>query len=385
MAHYVKRVLIRPWRIDPPPINQRGLGHSLWTNINEILYSDYLSRETRRQLLERLQHDVGLVDRAFNAMQNIKAYTIDWDGSDGYHPELYNAFFIPKLRKWAGHLVKLTIKVPSPFLKSLPFVRLMKLESLEYHFCTGTMSAKDVDDIHNGFLVFVNNLRDSLTCISFISTSTSLHLDMTRIYNSLGLFPKLRSISLSVPFDGGHLSNPLAFVQFLQKHRSTLNNISLLTSRPTYHSTPSHPDCINWIQKILTSVKRPFPQLRSLALAIRPLRAPLTNVSNFLEMHMSTLDSLTLADRPFDLPEFELLMNTARGRLDLTGLRHLRVKLNNFCPTTLYYLATETPGLINLDIECFSIKSHLSDPTRCTDFVSYLSCVSIFASYFFYL
>ncbi|KAF8811244.1 hypothetical protein BYT27DRAFT_7231726 [Phlegmacium glaucopus] len=365
VARYVKRVSIRPWLIRLPAIRL-----SLWVNIHEILDSDYIEKENQQRLRKCLQKDIDLVVSAFDAMRDIKEYDICWDENSGYHPELYKAFFTPILRKWTRHLVKLTIKVPPRFLGSLASVRLINLETLEYHICTGELPSGEIDHIHNGFLVFVNNLKDSLECISFVSTHTSRNLDITRIYRSLGPFPKLRSISLSCPFDGSHLSDPSVFVQFLEKHRYTLNSISLLTSRPTTHSTPG-PEYINWIQDILTSVHSPFPGLRSLALALRPLKAPLTNVSNFLKMHMSTLDSLILADRALEFYEFAALMITHCSRFDLAGLRHLRIKLNNFCPDILYYLASEVPGLTRLDIECISIKSHRIDNTHGTDFEAF--------------
>ena len=365
----MKRVVIRPWFIIPPRVTP-----NIWTNIHEILDPEYVQKETEQRLQKCLRKDFALVVSALDAMENIKEYFIEWNEENDYHPELYKACFTPISQKWIGQLTKLTIKVPPQLLKSLAAVRLRNLETLEYHFCTGQMLPQDIDDIHNGFLVFVNNLKDSLEYISFISTHTSLNLDITRIYKLLGTFPKLRSISLSAPFDGAHLSDPLAFVRFLEKHRSTLKDISVLTSRCTVHSRPSDPESINWIQKILTSVDIPFPRLRSIALAMRPLRASLTNVSDFLEKHMSTLDSLILADRALDYCGFERLLKTASGPLDLEGLRHLRVKLTNFTPSILYYLAYKIPGLTSLDIECSSITNCRSDG----GFASYLSFISVF-------
>lgn len=368
VAKYVKRIVIRPWFITPPRVTP-----NFWTNIHEILDPKYIGKETEQRLQKSLWKDLALIVSALNAMENVKEYFIEWNEEDHYHPELYKACFTPISQKWIGQLTKLAIKVPPQLLYSFTSVRLGNLETLEYHFCTGQMSSQDIDYIHHGFDVFVNNLKDSLEYISFISTHTSLNLDITRIYKRLGLFPKLRSISLSVPFDGAHLSDPLAFVGFLEKHRSTLKHISVLTSRCMVHSRMGDPNSINWIQKILTSVNSPFPRLRSLVLAMRPLRASLTNVSNFLEKHMSTLESLVLADRALDFCEFKRLLKTVSGPLNLEGLRHLRVKFTNFSPTILYYLASKMPELTSLDIECFSIINCSGDY-----FVSYLSFISIF-------
>jgi hypothetical protein len=368
VAKYVKKVVIRPWFITPPRITA-----NIWTNIHEILDPEYIRNETSQRLQRFLWEDFSLIVTALNAMENINEYFIEWNEEKDYHPELYKACFAPLSQKWIGQLTKLTIKVPPQVLKSLASIRLKNLETFEYHFCTGQMSPRDIDDIYNGFLVFVNNLKDSLQYISFISTHTSLNLDITRIYKLLGPFPKLRSISLSAPFDGAHLSDPSVFVQFLDKHRSTLKDISVLTSRCTVHSRPSDPDSINWIQNILTLVDSPFPRLRSLTLAMRPLKTPSTNVSDFLEMHISTLDSLILADRALDYCGLERLFKTASGPLDLEGLRHFRVKLTNLSPRILYYLASKMPGLVSLDIECSSI-------VNCH---SYEDFVSFFFFFFF--
>ena len=351
LARYVKKAVIRPWFITPPKVTP-----NFWTNIHDIIDPEHTRKEIDQRLQKCLSEDSALVVSALNAMENIKEYFIEWNEERDYHPELYKACFTPILQKWIGQLTKLTIKIPPPLVKSLALVRLRNLETLEYHFCTGYMSPRDIDDIHNGFLVFVNNLKDSLEYISFISTSTSVHLDITRVYKLLGLFPKLRSISLSAPYDGAHLSNPLVFVGFLEKHRSTLKDISVSTSRAMARvsSSPGNPKSKDWIQEILISVKIPFPRLRSLTLAMRPLRACLTNVSDFLGNHMSTLDSLTLVDRSLDYCEFKRLFRTASGPLDL---KHLRVKLTNFSPSILYFLAYKMPELISLDIECSSITN----------------------------
>ncbi|KAF8154767.1 hypothetical protein B0H34DRAFT_717780 [Crassisporium funariophilum] len=291
-------------------------------------------------------------------MRNIREYHIDWDETRPYHPEHYQAFLTPVLEKWTDLLVKLTIKVPPQILKSLAKVHLRKLEILEYHFSTGMMAFKDIDDAHDGFLVFVNNLRDSLQAISFSSTHTSQNLDMSRIYRLLGTFPKLNSVSLSIPFDGGHLCDPKTLIRFLEKHRSTLKNLNLFTSRCTVHVTPSDPECILWIQHILASVHTPFPQFRGLGIALRPLRAPLDALYRFLSMHSSTLHSLILTDRKLGCHE---LWKTVSETVDL---RHLRLKLDGLCPELLFDLASSLPGLQSLRIECSKLHVHSRSRTR---------------------
>ena len=346
----MKWVLICPWFINHPGAPAR-LHQTIWTGINKIIDSAYVAKKRERGL----RKDSALVLRALSAMENLQEYLIVWNEDSLYHPEFYKACFTPISQKWP-QLSALTIKIPSQLLKSLASIRLGNLETLEYHFCTGQMSCQDIDEMYNGVLVFVNNFKDSLGCLSFVSTHTPYTLDITRIYRSLGHFPKLRSISLTVHFNAAHLADPLAFVEFLEKHRSMLEHINVLTSRCTRSdcAVQSMPSNLENIQKILTSIHSPFPRLRSLALAL-PFRAPLTIVSDFLEMHMATLDSLILADRALGCHELERLFKISPFIFE--GLRHLRVGLITFCTHTLFYLASRMPGLTSLDIECHSLSN----------------------------
>ncbi|KAF8965430.1 hypothetical protein BDZ97DRAFT_1757265 [Flammula alnicola] len=353
VARHVQKVNIRPWLVQPRTKSPRSLTENVIIRFMELVDPDYTRKTAERRLQKRLRKDTAMVTAAFAQMKNVNEYNIDWDDNDGFHPEFYHAFLAPPLEKWAGHLVKLTIKVPPSMVDSLASVRLPHLEDFTYHLSTDSLSLKDINNSHDGFVVFVNNLRDSLVSLTFSSTYTSQNLDLSRIFRMMGTFPSLRKVSLSIPFDGGHLSEPMSFVGFLLKHRGSLKEFGLLTSRCTVHSKPGDPEHINWIQKLLASFDQPFPLLRGLKIALRPLRAPLDILVVFLDKHSSTLQSVTFMDRSLAITELEGLFGSSPYRTE--SIQELHVKVDALSATFLARIARLFPNLKILKLECARI------------------------------
>ncbi|KAF8178502.1 hypothetical protein BJ912DRAFT_984042, partial [Pholiota molesta] len=317
----------------------------------------YVARHVRRLELQpwlqkRLTKDTKRVTAAFTAMTELQEYSINWDESDRFHPEFYRAFLVPPLEVWAEHLTTLSVRVPLSMISSLARLRLTHLESFTYHFCTGNTPLKDIDDAHDGFVVFVNNLKDSLQELSLLSTSTSQHLDLSRIFRTLGVFPSLKKVVLSIPFDGGQLSDPMTFVRFLKKHRGSLKEFNLLTTRCSSHSKPGDPEHINWIHHILQSIKRPFPLLSGVGIALRPLKAPLGTLVDFLDLHSSTLQSVSLMDRSLCVDEIESLWPVGGSE----GILDLHVKVEALSASLLARFARGFPNLKTLKLECNRVE-----------------------------
>ncbi|KAF8162024.1 hypothetical protein BJ912DRAFT_301257 [Pholiota molesta] len=335
VARYVRRLKVQPWFTD---------------NVVVSRYLQMVDRDGTRNSTEqkRFSEDIKKVTAAFMAMTELQEYSIDWDGSDRFHPELYRAFLVPPLEIWAKHLTRLSICVPLSMISSLACLRLPYLESFTYHFCTGNTPLKDIDDAHDGFVVFVNNLKDSLQALSFLSTSISQHLDLSRIFRTLGIFPSLKKVVLSIPFDGGQLSNPMTFVKFLKKHRESLQEFNLLTTRCSSHSKPGDPAHIYWIQHILQSIKRPFPLLSGVGIALRPRKAPLGTLVDFLDLHSSTLQSVSLMDRSLGVHEIESLWSVGGSR----NIVDLHVKVDALSASLLARFARRFPNLETLELEC---------------------------------
>lgn len=358
VAIHVRHLAIRPWLVQPRTKSPRSLTENLIVRFLEVLDPHYTKKKAEQRLQKRLRKDIENVTIAFKYMTKLEDYTIEWDDARGFHPEFYKGFLTPALEIWSLQLVKLSIKVPPAMLSSLGHVRLPKLETLIFHFTTGTLSSKDIDSQHEGFVVFVNNLKDSLCSLSLSSSNNCMELDISRIFRKLGSFPTLRKIALSIPFDGAHLSEPVAFVNFLEKHRLTIKDLDISATRCTPRSTPGDPDYHNWVQRIIGSLHMPFPHLSSLGLALRPLRAPLDTLVRFLDMHSSALDSLKLTDRVLNVGELRAIFRPISGQVLAPGLTSLQVRMDEFSATFLAELALLFPHLNSLKIEC------AQDPSR---------------------
>lgn len=172
----------------------------------------------------------------------------------------------------------------------------------------------------------------------------------------MGFFPALRKISLSIPFEGGHLPKPSSFVQFLRKHHQTLNHINLFASRCVIRWTPSNPDYVNWIQNILSSTPEPLTQLRGLGVALRPLRAPLTILAEFLCTH-SSIETLLLEDRALQTTQIDDLFPHFSGQ-PIFGILHFQTKVEALTPDLIAYFAFKFPNLRTLKVECSQILLH---------------------------
>ena len=326
----------------------------------------YTRKKAEARLQKRLHKDMTRITTAFKSMTTLQTFEIDWDNAREFHPEFFRAFLAPPLAGWKAHLTSLTVKVPLPLVYTLASVRLPYLQSFTFHFTTGEVEEKKVNHAHDGFLVFVNNLKDSLQSLTFTSTFTSQNLNLCHIFDHMGVFPSLRKISLSIPFEGGHLPEPMSFVDFVMKHSKTLNHIDLFASRCVMRWTPGHPGCFNWIPNILCSISAPLPQLRGLGIALRPLRNPLTVLIQFLSIHPD-IETLLLEDRALEITQIGQLFPHFHGQ-PVVDILNFQTKVEDLTPDLLAYFAFKFPNLQTLKIECSRILLH---GTFVSDFRNY--------------
>ncbi len=318
----------------------------------QVIDPHYSQKAAERRLQKRLHKDIERVTAALKKMSRLQEYVIDWNEGPVFHPEFYSAFLVPPLKEWSAHLTALSIHVPLPMISSLAVLHMKRLESFTYHICTGTASVKDINEQHDGLIVFIHNLKDSLQSLTLKSTSTSQHLDLSRMFRMMGTYPSLRHVSLSIPFDGGHLSDPMAFASFLTRHSSSLREFHLTTSRCAPHFKPGDPEHINWIQQILKACTPSLPLLTAVSLALRPLKAPLDTLAAFLEAHARTLREVELLDRPLDANELEYLFLTTDGMVAADDIRSLHLCLNKLSAALLASFAKRFQKLHTLKLEC---------------------------------
>ena len=366
-GRYVKKLKIRPWLVHPHTNSPRSITENAIIRFMKIAVDPHYTRKkAEARLQKRLRKDMARVTAAFKSMTTLRDFEIDWDDNREFHSEFFRAFLAPPLASWQAHLTSLTVKVPLALVFTLASVRLPYLECFTFHFTTGDLTEKEVNHAHDGFLVFVNNLKDSLQSLTFTSTFTSQNLNLCHIFDHIGVFPSLRKISLSIPFEGGHLPEPMSFVHFVMKHSKTLNHVNLFASRCVMRWTPSHPGCINWIPNILCSIPAPLPHLRGLGVALRPLRTPLTNLTEFLSAH-PYIETLLLEDRALENTQISDLFPHFLGQ-PVVDILHFQTKVEDLTPDLLVYFASKFPYLQTLKIECSKILLH---NTFVSDFRNY--------------
>ncbi|KIM43505.1 hypothetical protein M413DRAFT_68711, partial [Hebeloma cylindrosporum] len=367
VGRYVKKVKIRPWLVHPHTNSPRSITEKAIVRFMEVAVDPHYTRKTAEaRLQKRLRKDTTRITTAFKSMSMLQEFEIDWDDTREFHPEFFRAFLAPPLASWQSHLTSLTVKVPLSLVFTLASVRLPYLQSFTFHFTTAGQPEQEINHAHDGFLVFVNNLKDSLQSLTFTSTFTSQNLNLCYIFDHMGVFPSLRKISLSIPFEGGHLPEPMSFVQFVMKHSKTLNHMDLFTSRCVMRWTPSRHSCFNWIQNILGSIPERLPLLRGLGVALRPLRAPLTIVTQFLTMHPD-IETLYLEDRALETTQISQLFPQFFAQ-PVVDILHFQAKVESLTPDLLAYFAFKFPNLQTLKIECSQI---LLRGTLVSDFRNY--------------
>lgn len=325
------------------------------------LFPDLQRRHLNRRTTKRIQKHIAHVMKTVVTLRNLTEYTLRWDPNhkNCEHPELvlFQAFLSPVLKHIGPKLVKLSLTtIPLETLASLSPITLPHLEYLDIGICTQQMPQKDIYVIFDSFTVFVNNLYPSLRSLSFSSRVPSRFLDLTRFFAHLGTFPGLHTLSLSMPFDGAHLSTPSKLVDFLTKNHSTLQHLQLSASRCSPTDLPLDPSSKYWIPNILSSFPEPFPRLHSLHIALRPLKADLTPIYTFLKQYSRTLDSLTLADRQLTIDEVAMVVEClADFTGDALGMKELRLHVLQLSPALLILLAERLPQLLLLELSFYEV------------------------------
>jgi len=367
----VKCVVIKPWSINPRSMTYQGRTRRLLQAFAMLCDPDYTKAQLQKKIDKRLDKDTKRVDTLFSTMVNVQEYHIDWDQDPTHHALLFRSFLKSGLESWRDTLTHLALHIPLEHLATLARITLPSLCTFNIQFTTLALSLREINIYLDGFMVFLHNLKDTLTSLSISSNPRSEHLDLSRFFRYLGSFPHLREMGLKIPFDGGQLSDPHTLCNFIARHTHTLRSLSLQTTRCAVHSSPVAPESAFWIQTVLSTLQSPshphspahpplpaFPELRSLTLALRPLKAPLDLISTFLRAHAGTLEHLALLDRTLDLYDLRTtLLPPLLSRwpvLDLrflAPLKSLEMRVDRISPHLLILLAQELPGLRKLRLE----------------------------------
>ncbi|KAJ2923890.1 hypothetical protein H1R20_g13198, partial [Candolleomyces eurysporus] len=244
-------------------------------------------------------------------------------------------------------------------------------------------------DLLNSFVtVKLPHLTDIQICLSSSNLTQHRHSPrrvlgvppQSQGYLDLDLNPNDTKLLFTIPFDGAQLSlDPQAFSCFIQKHAATLESPSLKTTHCASHSERVAPECVNWIHTILFSIRAQtiggrLPELQHVAVALRPLKAPLHVIWDFLAVHSITLKSITLMDRALDspdvcavLPAFSTTGGSGLAQFVSMPLRSLEMRIDALSPNFLSLMARRLPYLQ-------SLKSDLVDRTQMSGYARNSVC-----------
>ncbi|KAF8995999.1 hypothetical protein BDQ17DRAFT_1364912 [Cyathus striatus] len=327
-------VMSEPWQI-PSESPARSRLERICHKIRQRLDPGYFINQEEHRTRRLLQADLKSVTEMVKEFNNATEYHFT---CNAFHP-----FLLPILRILKDRLVILVMKVSLEILDAdIAGVDLPKLQFLGIHLETGEYRTEDINQRLDSLLVFINNLRDTLRSLSISCTSSSRFLRLQYLFQRLEDFPHLHGISLCIPFDGGHLTPINDFERFVKNHRSTLQCLELKTASCTVN-VPSQA----WIMDILSHMYQlPFPCLRELTIALRPLKADLSIFYHFLSANAPTLDTIKLTDRLLRFEDVEAILI----RLTRSRLQRLCLTVQFLTPKLLNLLAIRTPHTVFLGL-----------------------------------
>lgn len=360
-CHLVMKVSIRPLVDSFQAVNLHPVVHSkrnrLWIRLHRMIDRDYLVKLYDAARTADIAQTAQAIATTLISLKRVQKYKLCWNEDS---PFTFQPFFRPLLEKagWRHSLRELSLRVPITELSYLVSVHLPHLEELDIRFSTGALAMKDIAIVLDAFTVFVDNLSPSLTGLTITSTNTSSNLDLSDFFHHLGTFPFLRCFTLSLPFDGNHLSRPIMLRRFILKHKR-LAVLKLGTGPATPRDTPSlFPDAPMWIQNTCTP-SLDLPLLHDLTFALRPLSGPKA-LSHLLPMLRPNangiglahqLQSLHLTDRALTLGEVErVLQALVFGPHWPSQLETLGLRVQMLTPRLVDIIASYLPTLAVLEL-----------------------------------
>ncbi|KAJ7224087.1 hypothetical protein GGX14DRAFT_424167 [Mycena pura] len=351
----VHSVRIKPWIVSPKEPRSSFWSPATWKTLNSCISSRSFDEDPDAQVARRLQKQVRLVTEAIRGLPNLHTYHIDWDGAP-IRPEYLTALLDSLIPAIGHNLSTLSLKVPLHYMHSLPRLAnpLSQLQSIAVTIHTASHVARDISEKMEGLVVFLNTLLRNLRSISIQTTPTSTYLDLGLLFAPLGRGRRLTSFTLYIPFDGGHLPNPKSLRKFLINHSSTLESLTLGTTRAAAHHAPSASTNNYWIRDAVVN-HPPFPSLSCLSLALRPLRINLAPLIKCLTGMRPHLRMLKLTERALEYAELVRVLDALH---DAPLLRVLSIRVRWLSPEVIDRLAATLPNLTVLCLSFAEVVHH---------------------------
>ncbi|KAJ2929158.1 hypothetical protein H1R20_g7950, partial [Candolleomyces eurysporus] len=224
IADVVNCVHIKPWLVNPKTDTYQSRTGNALNSVAVLFHPECIRSQARKKFEKRMEKALNHVSTLISTLTNVRGYTIEWDQSQNYHARLFLSFLQPALQSWHSTLTHLSIHVPLDLLNSFVTIKLPHLTDIHISLISGNLTLREINIRLDGFLVSLHNLKDTLTSISIQTTSSSLHLELSRFFRYLGTFPHLRAVALTIPFDGA--SFPWIHKRSAGSSRNTLQRSS---------------------------------------------------------------------------------------------------------------------------------------------------------------
>ncbi|KAF9024503.1 hypothetical protein BDZ89DRAFT_1186874 [Hymenopellis radicata] len=164
-------------------------------------------------------------------------------------------------------------------------------------------------------------------------------MDISPLFSSLSLLPKLYSLSVTVPLTAPHLGDPDAFADFLNAHTHTLRHLCLRVSdlsSPVFGLIDA--SLVRWMQTAFYAVRVESLRVLEVGMGLMPVESAQLVVRRF-----GALDKLILTGRSLTLEEVE-------GLLPRTMVKRLRIGPVVLSPQMMDVFAECIPDLERLEV-----------------------------------
>jgi hypothetical protein len=298
---------------------------------------------------------------AFRRMVNLTEYKLEW--RDLQVTKDTCAFLCRPYSNHLSGLCKLVLHAQLPQfydLLSRSMFKFPALQELELYFeynspSTGVPTAFDITRtlavneaiLSNTIAPFIASLRSSL---SSLMVSSSAECNHSQLFSSLisDPFPRLRNLSVRIPFNTDRFSDTGSLVYFLQLHASTLLHVEL---RPTGNgeTAPMSWEFGAWSTMnkacLRPSATMAFACLESLTIPVLDIH----EAFHLVQMSSDRLRKLCLLGRFLDEDNVKELVDifTSRGG---GSLRSLSINTKTLTPRLIDILAVGLPALWALSL-----------------------------------
>ncbi|KAF9034723.1 hypothetical protein BDZ89DRAFT_1062446 [Hymenopellis radicata] len=353
---YLGRKMMRLlWRLKDPYVAKRvRILHMHPHFIKELMEADSFPNASDSLFSLFAKHKKLLTFRPTKSHPRKRVYTLDQ-----VVLTLINVLSgLPNLCEY--HIAWVSPSLPSlpaflttPFLYS-PITRLsleMTLENLETLHpvpCLGNLRELDLF-LRPGHMLDGTGYDMILahTLAPFVATIANLDslslrlfkpLDISPLFSSLPVLPKLHTLSITIPLTAPHLGDPDAFADFLNAHTHTLRHLSLRASNLSFGVIDAR--LANWMQTAFYAVRVESLKVLEMGVGLIPTESVRLVVGRFLHA-----ERLVLTGRLLTLAEVVEVLDTVGP-----GLKRLRIGPVVLSPQMVDVFAVCIPELDRLEL-----------------------------------